>query len=105
MAEGKYLRPKYAVSRIEKAGEYLGPIMKSTDPDDVDSPFVLMPRKDPVAFSAMLTYARYCEPGLGNEIKAWLRKVASADVVTGTQGMRNQKAMKHMLLALMDEVI
>lgn len=95
----KRLRPKYQVQKIvgDKPKEVYGlegPKMLSTDPDNVDSPFVLMPRKDPAAFAAMITYARYCEPQLSAEIKDWLRMIAGADYVLGTQGQRNYKFMR-----------
>lgn len=84
----KKLRPKYTVYRmgLEEAKG-----MRSTDPASVDSPFTLMPRKDPAAFAAMVTYARVCEPDLAAEIKAWLQKIAGAPPVFGTQGERNHK--------------
>lgn len=92
---GERLRPKYKVFRLPEmgVGEPNKP-MKATDPDDIDSPFVLMPRKDPAAFAAMITYARYCEPSLANEIKAWLRKVVGAKPIFGTQGARNMQASR-----------
>jgi len=65
--------------------------MISTDPDNVDSPFVLMPRKDPAAFAAMIMYAHYCEKGLAEEIKDWLTKVAMAPTICGSQGERNRR--------------
>lgn len=85
------LRPKYEVHRINEGGNstVLPLSMLSTDPNNVDSPFVLMPRKDPAAFSAMLTYINYCEPQLANEIRAWLRRITEAKPVFGTQGQRN----------------
>lgn len=81
----KYLRVKYLVYKV---GE---PLIerKSVDPNDVDSPFVLMPRKDPAAFAAMLTYANNCQGELAAEIRDWLRKIAEAPPVFGTQGARN----------------
>lgn len=96
------LRPKYVVTRIADAGEELGPTMKSTDPDSVDSPFVLLPRKDPAAFEALRGYASLCEPRLGNEIRAWLRKIAAAEPVYGTQGARNRTAFRLKMLAEAD---
>ncbi len=88
------LRPKYQVQRlepIEAEGVYenKGIAMLSTDPGDIDSPFVLMPRKDPAAFAALVIYSEHCEPELANEIKAWLYKIAEAEPVFGTQGARN----------------
>lgn len=88
------LRPKYMVARIDVEGRAFGPGMKSTDPDNVDSPFVLMPRKDPAAFVALVAYTEFCEPQLANEIRAWLRKVTDADPVFGTQGKRNFAATR-----------
>lgn len=100
----KKLRPKYVVFRIdeEKAKEHdygvmppvLSAPMLSIDPDDVDSPFVLLPRKDPAAFYALLNYAQACEEELAREIRVWLGKVASAPSVYGTQGERNQVNMR-----------
>lgn len=90
------LRPKYMVYRIP--GNTVNPVsgvgMKSTDPDNVDSPFVLMPAKDPAAFRAMICYARFCEPGLRAEIATWLNKIAGAKPAFGTQGTRNYAEMK-----------
>jgi len=91
---GKKLRPKYEVQRIGIRGSFVGPRMKSTDPEDVDSPFVLMPRKDPAAFLALLVYASQCEPDLAMEIQGWLNKIAEAEPKYGTQGCRNQTYMR-----------
>ena len=88
------LRPKYMVTRTDDNGHIIGPTMKSANPDDVDSPFVLMPRKDPAAFMAMLAYASCCEPSLGNQIRIWLVEIARAPPVYGTQGERNRIAMR-----------
>ena len=92
------LRPKYRVIREDEEGRTIGKIMKSTDPDDVDSPFVLMPRKDPAAYDAMRIYAQLCEPQLANEIRAWLRNIAQAEPVYGTQGIRNRTAIRLKML-------
>ena len=91
------LRPKYTVTRITPAGEESKSV-QSTDPEDVDSPFVLMPRKDPAAFAALTMYAKLCEPRLANELRYWLRKIAVADSKLGTQGARNASANKIRLL-------
>lgn len=96
----KKLRPKYMVYKIFPPNTVSKVGMSSTDPDDVDSPFVLMPRKDPAAFVAMITYARHCESDLANEIKAWLRKIVEAPPAFGTQGGRNYKTVR--LKALQD---
>lgn len=106
------LRPKYVVFRIdEEKGEDLkhsampsvvSPPMLSTDPDNIDSPFVLMPRKDPAAFYALLNYAQVCELDLAAEIRVWLDKVVEALPVYGTQGNRNRV---HMKLRQMDLII
>lgn len=89
----KKLRPKYEVRKIMGGpldpAQTLGPPMASTDPDNVDSPFVLMPRKDPAAFAAMIVYAQCCQPSLAAEIAEWLVKVANAPPAFGTQGTRN----------------
>lgn len=90
----KRLRPKYLVFKIGPDNTTEDQGMESTNPDSVDSPFVLMPRKDPAALAAMVTYARMCEPQLANEIKAWLRTVVEAPVSFGTQGERNLMAAK-----------
>ena len=95
----KKLRPKYYVTRFE-GDTKMGPRMESTDPDNVDSPFVLMPRKDPAAFRAMICYARFCEPDLRAEIATWLNKIASADTAYGTQGERNAKEIRIKEIAL-----
>lgn len=94
MSEARRLRPKYMVAKIDTDGEPIGPVMKSTDPDDVSSPFVLMPRKDPAAFAALGTYMDLCEPQLANEIRAWMRRIAAADLMFGSQGERNLKAIR-----------
>lgn len=90
------LRPKYMVFRID---EETGAIaaeggMKSTDPGDVDSPFVLKVRRDPAAFVAMVAYTNYCEPQLAGEIRAWLRRVAEATPVFGSQGELNYRYVR-----------
>lgn len=90
----KKLRPKYHVQRIDREGDVIGPLMKSTDPDDIDSPFVLMPRKDPAAFYALMNYAQVCEDDLALEIREWLEKVVEAPVQYGSQGNRNRVHMK-----------
>jgi len=101
----KKLRPKYQVQKIvgDKPKEVYGlegPKMLSTDPDDINSPFVLMPRKDPAAFYALLAYARSCEKDLAAEIKGWLTKIAEAPAAYGSQGERNRRFLR--LQALRD---
>ena len=86
----KKLRPKYMVAKIGEDGKLVGPGIPSTDPGDVDSPFVLMPRKDPAAFAALVTYGQNCEEDLSGEIKEWLEKVAKAPAAYGSQGERNR---------------
>ncbi len=96
----KKLRPKYTVQRVDEIDSPGGPLVKvgepmlSTDPENVDSPFVLMPRKDPAAFYALLNYAQACEPDLAGEIREWLEKVVEAPAQYGTQGNRNRVHMK-----------
>ena len=90
----KKLRPKYNVQRIDEDGDVVGALIKSTDPDNVDSPFVLMPRKDPAAFYALLNYAKVCEPDLASEIREWAEKIIEAPPIFGTQGLRNRIEMK-----------
>jgi len=92
--EDKYLRPKYLVTKIVGEGFPKMPTIKATDPDNIDSPFVLMPRKDPAAFLAMLVYAEVCDGNLAAEIRVWLRRIAEAPLAYGTQGMRNHTTMK-----------
>jgi len=90
------LYPKYQVVKINedpKAAK-ANPVMLATDPNDIDSPFVLMPRKDPAAMAAMLTYMSYCEPALANEIRPWLRKIIEAEPIFGSQGARNYKYVR-----------
>jgi len=87
------LRPKYMVYGMMN-GRMTGIGMPSVIPSDPDSPFVLMPRKDPAAFNAVMTYARYCEPDLAAEIRDWLREIANAPAEYGTQGARNLKNMR-----------
>jgi len=100
----KRLRPKYCVMKVDKEGKPVGTVhLLSTNPENPNSPFVLMPRKDPAAFAAMITYARMCEPGLANEIAAWLRKIVEVPIVFGTQGERNLTAMRlRSILGIMD---
>lgn len=90
----KKLRPKYLVSRIdEETGiAHVMSGLKSTDPEDINSPFVLMPRKDPAALLAMATYANVCEPDLAQEIREFLHKIVESPGVLGTQGERNLRA-------------
>ena len=100
----KKLRPKYVVFRIdeEKAEELQQGHMPSvssssmlaTDSDDIDAPFVLMPRKDPAALYAMMHYAQMCETDLANEINVWLGKIIESSPVYGTQGARNRIAIR-----------
>lgn len=99
---GDKLRPKYRVQRItgekpDVAYWTEGPIMLATDPNDPDSPFVLMPRKDPAAYVAMVTYAHYCEPQLAGQIRAWLRSIAEKPPVYGSQGTFNWRFIKQRL--------
>jgi len=101
----KKLRPKYQVQRIvgdlqEKVYNLEGPKMLSTDSDDVNSPFVLMPRKDPAAFYALLNYSKVCEPDLALEIREWVEKIIEAPPILGTQGVRNRIEMKRKQLRL-----
>lgn len=92
------LRPKYMVAKIGVDGKIFGPGMKATDPDDIDAPFVLMPRKDPAALAALCTYIDLCEPQLANELRPWLRSIARAKPVYGTQGERNLIAVRVRML-------
>ena len=100
---GDKLRPKYGVQREGPQGQLIGTRMKSTDPNDPDSPFVLMPLKDPAAFMAMLFYCRYCEDDLAVEIREWLTKVAEAGPKHGSQGARNQIYMRKLAIRLSTE--
>ncbi len=88
------LRPKYVVTKIVAVEATLPGTMKATDPDNINSPFVLMPHKDPAAYYAMLSYAQVCEDELAREIRVWLKKVVSAPPAYGTQGERNRVNMK-----------
>ena len=99
MTENPRLRPKYMVAKVGKDGEMFGPGMKSTDPEDVDSPFVLMPRKDPAAFFAMYAYMNTCEPQLACEIRDWLTKIVLSEPIFGTQGSRNRIALRLRMLS------
>lgn len=96
----KKLRPKYLVFKIGPDGETEEQGMKSTDPDNVNSPFVLMPRKDPAAFYALMNYTKMCEPGLALEIREWVGKIVEAPPILGTQGTRNRMEMKRKQLRL-----
>ena len=91
---GDILRPKYLVYKLDETGNLTGLGLEATNPEYVDSPFVLMPRKDPAAFRAMVCYANFCEPGLRIEIVDWLNKIADADPVFGSQGARNAVEMR-----------
>ena len=90
------------VYKIGENGNLSALGMKATDTDSEDSPFVLMPRKDPAAFYAMMHYAQVCEPDLAIEIRVWLDKVVKASPIYGTQGERNRIAMR---LKQMDLII
>ncbi len=92
------LRPKYAVYRLDGEGSLAGEPMLATDPSNVDSPFVIFPRKDPAAFHALLSYAAVCEKGLRAEILLWAEKIATSDPAFGTQAARNWQTV------LMDKV-
>ena len=83
------LRPKYYVERIGEEGEKSVSLPDSTDPDNNESPFVLIPGKDPAAFHAMLAYAEHCEKDLGEEILDWLTFILESLPQLGTQGRRN----------------
>lgn len=65
--------------------------MSSVDVEDVNSPFVLMPRKDPVAMTALECYATSCEAELGREIRQWIQRIKKAPKILGTQGERNKQ--------------
>ena len=90
---GEKLRPKYIVFRILSDGSGNKPEMLATNPENIDSPFVLMPRKDPAAFYALANYAQACEPSLSREIRVFLQKVIEAPPLFGTQGARNRVVM------------
>lgn len=65
--------------------------MFSVDVEDVNSPFVLMPRKDPVAMTALECYASFCEPEMRREIMQWIQRIKKAPKILGTQGKRNKQ--------------
>lgn len=89
------LRPKYLVSKVKIDGSVdHSTTMKATDPGNPNSPFVLMPLKDPAAFLALVTYANYCEPDLAAEVRVWLNKITEADSRLGSQGARNYTHMR-----------
>ncbi len=88
------LRPKYLVTRIKDDGVPASFSQRSTNPEDPSSPFVLMPMKDPAAYEAMFFYAQLCEPDLAAEIRDWLRLIAEAPPLYGTQGVRNRMAIR-----------
>lgn len=103
----KLLRPKYVVRKAtpKDIEEYkrIGPhhhvieitsASLSTDPEDINSPFVLMPRKDPSAFAALITYCQVCEPQLAQEIAEWMIKIANAEPQFGSQGTRNYASVR-----------
>lgn len=87
------LYQKYEVRRkVAKPGQEH--TMISVDTLDVDSPFVLMPRKDPAAMVALQCYADFCEPELGRQIKRWIQRIKQAPKILGTQGKRNRPFCK-----------
>lgn len=94
--QNRRLRPKYMVFRIDEdtGAMIVEGAMPATDPENIDSPFVLKPRKDPAAFVAMIAYTMTCEPDLAQEIREFLHKIAEAPPVFGTQGERNYKAFR-----------
>ncbi len=112
----RLLRPKYIVAKLPEAENKTVcevtccekdsniPIqidsMAATDPSNVDSPFVLMPRKDPAAFLAMLTYMQHCEPDLAEEIHEWLNRMTEAGPEYGTQGTRNWITVRERIIRL-----
>ncbi len=98
---GSKLRPKYKVFRILDNGMGVLPEMLSAEPDNVDSPFVLMPHKDPAACYALLAYAQVCEDDLAVEICEWAKKIVSAPPKYGSQGERNRVHMKIKQLGIM----
>lgn len=82
------LRPKYYVAKLGHDGSQTV-LPASTQVEDMTAPFVLIPGKDPAAFYAMLTYAKWCEPDLASEIYEWLESILDAMPQLGTQGRRN----------------
>ena len=102
---GDKLRPKYLLYRIvedeggrppmdaiELSGYTIHNVpFPSTDPEDTSSPFVLMPKKDPAAFRALICYANFCETKLKDEIGRFLNLIAESEPELGTQGARNLK--------------
>lgn len=106
MSEHGTVRPKYVVIRIREEDmqedgtlslvsiSHDNPVMIATDPKSIDSPFVLMPRKDPAAFIALVAYASVCEPNLRAEIVQFLDKIVEADPTFGTQGLRNYAELR-----------
>ena len=64
-------------------------ITVSVNTSEIDSPFVLMPRKDPAAMKALECYADFCEPELSRQIKRWIQLIKKAPKILGTQGKRN----------------
>jgi len=90
----KKLRPKYLVFKIKPDGDTEEHGMDSTDPENVDSPFVLMPRKDPAALYALMSYTETCEPDLALEIREWAETIVKATPSYGSQGERNRVHMK-----------
>jgi len=87
------LYEKYEVRRKNPKPGQEG-VMLSVDVKDIDSPFVLIPRKDPAAMKALECYAENCEPELGKEIKRWIELIKKAPKILGTQGKRNQPFVK-----------
>lgn len=67
---------------------------ESVDILDVNSSFVLMPRKDPAAMIALKCYAANCEPELSEQIRKWINRIEKAPRVRGTQGKRNEPFCK-----------
>lgn len=87
------LYPKYMVGKAVNGTIDACSLIEATNPDNIDSPFVLFPRKDPAAITALKAYASVCNPALAAEIREWLTKVVEAKPEFGTQGTRNYQAM------------
>ena len=92
------LYAKYSIHRLRPTPENKVPqstlLPNSVDIDNINSPFVLMPRKDPVAMIALECYADACESRLAKEIKKWIQQIKQAPKVLGTQGRRNIPFMR-----------
>ncbi len=63
------------------------------DTKDPEAAFVLKPWKDPAAIRALEVYRDHCYPELAEELRAWIKVIASGPVIRGGVGARNERHM------------